>query len=97
MAGLDGIRNKIDPREHGFGPIDENVFAWPPERRETIKPLPSSLREALEALDRDHAYLLEGGVFDEGHIDDWIKTKYKEYYEIRNRPHPYEMYLYYDL
>ncbi len=97
MAGLDGIRNKIDPREHGFGPIDENVFAWPPERRETIKPLPSSLREALEALDRDHAYLLEGSVFDEGHIDDWIKTKYKEYYEIRNRPHPYEMYLYYDL
>lgn len=97
MAGLDGIRNKIDPREHGFGPIDENVFAWPPERREVIKPLPSSLREALEALDRDHAYLLEGGVFDEGHIDDWIKSKYREYYEIRNRPHPYEMFLYYDL
>ncbi len=97
MAGLDGIRNKIDPREHGFGPIDENVFAWSAERRETIKPLPSSLREALEALDRDHAYLLEGGVFDEGHIDDWIEAKYKEYYEIRNRPHPYEMNLYYDV
>jgi glutamine synthetase len=51
LAGLDGIRNKIDPTEAGFGPIDQNVFTWTDEQRSQIKALPSSLDEALQALE----------------------------------------------
>jgi len=98
LAGLDGILNKIDPTENGFGPIDQNIFAWTDEQRKKIKPLPSSLREACEALERDHDFLLAGGVFDEGQIADWISHKLdEEYYQVRNRPHPYEMALYFDV
>ncbi len=97
MAGLDGIVNKLDPRELGFGPIDQNIFTWTEDQRKSIKPLPSSLREALEALQRDHEFLLQGGVFDEGQIAEWIKFKSEEYYGVRNRPHPYEMALYFDV
>jgi glutamine synthetase len=98
LAGLDGILNQIDPTEHGFGPIDQNVFAWTDEQRKQIRPLPASLREACEALERDHDFLLAGGLFDEGQIADWIAHKLNdEYYQVRNRPHPYEMVLYFDV
>lgn len=98
MAGIDGILNKIDPTEHGFGPIDENIFNWPPEKLNEIKALPSSLKEALDALAADNAFLQAGGVFDDEMIDDWIAIKLKEeYYAVRNRPHPYEMKLYFDV
>lgn len=97
MAGLDGIRRKLDPGALGFGPFDENIFAWDEKRRASVKPLPSTLREALDALERDHDFLLAGGVFDEGQIAEWIKVKYEEYYGVRNRPHPYEVALYFDV
>jgi len=98
LAGLDGILNQIDPKENGFGPIDQNIFAWTDEQRKKIKPLPSSLREVCEALEHDHDFLLAGGVFDEGQIADWISHKLnEEYYQVRNRPHPYEMALYFDV
>lgn len=97
MAGLDGIQQQMNPTELGFGPIDQNIFTWSDEQRKTIKPLPASLREALEALERDHDFLLQGGVFDEGQIAEWIKVKSQEYYGVRNRPHPYEMALYFDV
>ena len=97
MAGLDGIRRKLDPRALGFGPIDQNIFGWSDEQRNAIKPLPASLREALEALEKDHEFLLQGEVFDEGQIAEWIKVKSEEYYGVRNRPHPYEIQLYFDV
>jgi len=97
MAGLDGVRRQIDPTAAGFGPIDQNIFDWTPERRATIKALPTSLKEALDALQADHAFLLEGGVFEEELIGDWIKAKMQEFYAVRNRPHPYEVQLYFDL
>lgn len=97
MAGLDGVRRAIDPTEHGFGPIDENIFAWSSAQRATIKALPTSLGEACEALWGDHAFLLEGGVFDEEMIHDWIKAKRAEHYAVLERPHPYEVQLYFDL
>lgn len=96
MAGLDGIRRQLDPRELGFGPIDQNIFGWSDEQRTAIKPLPASLREALDALENDHDFLLQGEVFDEGQIAEWIKVKSEEYYGVRNRPHPYEIQLYFD-
>ena len=98
MAGLDGIKNKIVPNEeNGFGPHDDNVFAWPEERQARLTSIPSSLEEALAALEEDHDYLMAGGVFNRELIDSWIAEKMKEVVAVRNRPHPFEMNLYYSL
>jgi len=98
LAGLDGIRKKINPTEAGFGPIDENIFAWSDDKRARIKPLPSSLNEALRALEADHAFLTAGDVFSIEMIEQWVDCKrHSEYYAVRNRPHPYEMSLYFDV
>lgn len=94
MAGLDGIRNKIDPGK----PVDKNIYELSPEEAAGIKTVPRSLDEALNALEKDHDFLLEGGVFTKDVIDTWIE--YKRTVEIdgvRLRPHPYEFYLYYDI
>ena len=98
LAGLDGIRNKIDPTAHGFGPIDANIFAWSEEQRSKIQKLPASMREAMEALHNDHEFLLAGDVFSEDLLQMWINYKMDgEYYQVRNRPHPYEVTLYFDV
>ncbi len=96
MAGIDGIRNKIDPTKEGFGPFDEDVFSWTPEKRATIKSLPTSLDEALLALEGDHEFLLVEDVFTEEMIRDWTKAKQSEIEDLRKRPHPYEMERYFD-
>ena len=96
LAGLDGIRNKIDPTEQGFGPIDEDIFSWTSQKRETIQRLPGSLDIALQALEADHDFLLAGDVFSREMIHQWIDYKMKaEFFQVLNRPHPYEMFLYY--
>jgi len=98
MAGIDGIKKKIDPTKAGFGPIDENVFALPETEKEKIASVPTTLKEALDALQEDHQFLLEGGVFTRDILDVWIDQKLNnEYHEVRNRPHPYEISLYYDV
>lgn len=98
MAGLDGIRNKIDPTEHGYGPIDANIFAWNAEQRSKIHKLPASMRESMDALQTDHEFLLQGDVFSKDLIQQWTNFKLEsEYYEVRDRPHPYEMRLYFDV
>jgi len=97
MAGLDGIQNQMDPTAAGFGPFNEDVFAWPAEKRAAIKSLPTSLAGAMHALEEDHEFLLKGEVFAESMIQDWMKAKMREDYEIRTRPHPYEVQLYFDL
>ena len=98
MAGIDGIRRQLDPADLGFGPIDENIFAWTPEQLKSIKALPSSLKEALDALETDNEFLQAGEVFDDEIIADWIEFKLQhEYYAVRNRPHPFEMELYFDV
>jgi glutamine synthetase len=98
MAGLDGIKNKIDPTAGGYGPIDQNIFAWTDEQRTSIKALPSSLDEALRAIESDHDFLTTGGVFSDELIKQWVDYKRnQEYYAVRNRPHPYEMSLYFDV
>lgn len=93
MAGLDGIKNKIDPGE----PMDVDLYELPPSRAARVKQVPGSLDAALKALEGDHAFLLEGGVFTEDIISTWIETKRKKDVDyIRLRPHPSEFYLYYD-
>ena len=90
MAGLDGIQNRIDPGQ----PVDENLYELPAER--APKQVPGSLTEVLDALERDHQFLLKGNVFTKDVIDVWIEYKRQEIDKIRLRPHPYEFYLYFD-
>ncbi len=96
MAGLDGIQRGLDPSAEGFGPIDANIFAWSEEQRATIRPLPTALGDALDALQADHAFLLAGGVFGEDLIQQWIAALREQDAAVRVRPHPYEIRLYYD-
>ncbi len=97
MAGLDGIKKSIDPTKAGFGPIDDDIFLWSPEKRAQIKSLPTSLDDALQALENDHDFLLQGNVFNQEMITNWLRIKRAEDLQIRNRPHPYEIQLYFDL
>lgn len=97
MAGLDGIKNKINPVELNMGPFDDNVFKWDKERQDSLISIPTSLEEALAALREDHEFLLAGNVFNEDLINTWIEYKGKELKKIENRPHPHEMVLYYNL
>ncbi len=98
MAGIDGIENKIDPRELDMGPYDINVKDIPIDKLDKISSVPSSLMEACKELEADHQFLLKGDVFSEGLIQTWIEHKIThEYYEVRNRPHPHEIKLYFDM
>jgi glutamine synthetase len=94
MAGLDGIKHKIDPGE----PLDADIFDLSAEEASKIPSMPGSLEEALEELSKDHKFLTEGGVFTEDYIELWINYKKKnEADAVRMRPHPYEFHLYYDI
>jgi glutamine synthetase len=94
MAGLDGVKNKIEPPD----PIDKDLYDLPPEEAAGVKQVPGSLEEVLDALEADHQFLLEGGVFTPDVIETWLD--YKRTHEldaVRLRPHPYEFALYYDI
>jgi glutamine synthetase len=94
MAGLDGIKNKIEPPE----PMDKDLYDLPPAEQAMVKEVPGSLEEVLNNLETDHQWLLEGGVFTQDVIDTWIEYKRTvELDAVRLRPHPYEFHLYYDL
>jgi glutamine synthetase len=94
QAGLDGIRNKIEPPD----PVDKDLYDLEPEEKAAVKQVPGSLEEVLDALEADHDFLLEGGVFTEDVIETWIDYKRtKELDAIRLRPHPHEFSLYYDI
>ena len=94
MAGLDGIRNKIEPDQ----PVDKDLYELPPDEHAEITQVPSSLPAVLEALENDADYLLEGGVFTPDLIETWIDWKRtNEVDPIRLRPHPHEFEPYYDL
>ena len=94
MAGLDGIKNKIDPGQ----PLDKDIFELEAEEAAKIPSMPGSLEEALHELHKDHKFLLEGGVFTEEFVELWINYKKKvEADPVRLRPLPYEFHLYYDI
>ena len=97
MAGLDGIRNKIDPHANGWGPYDFNLFNLSDEDKKRIQGLPKSLDEALDALEQDHDYLTAGGVFPEELIQNWLKLKRAEAEEVSRIPTPAEFQRYYTL
>lgn len=94
MAGLDGVRNKIEPPK----PIDKDLYELKPEEAAKVEMMPASLEEALDALERDHGFLLKGDVFTKDVIEKWLDYKRtKEVDALRLRPHPYEFALYYDI
>lgn len=92
-AGIDGIKNKIHPGE----PLDVDIYELSPEELAKVPSTPGSLEGALQALETDHGFLTESGVFSEDFIKTWISYKLdKEVNPMRLRPHPYEFALYYD-
>jgi glutamine synthetase len=94
MAGLDGIENRIEPGD----PIDKNLYDLPPEIAKTVRQLPGSLEQVLDALAADHEFLLRGGVFTPDLIEAWLAYKREhEVDAIRLRPHPWEFALYFDI
>lgn len=97
MAGLDGIRKEIEPSEHGFGPVDKNLFEMGAAELREIKSVPGSLHEALDALEDDHEYLLEGGVFTTDVLEHYVEFKRSQAMESGLRPTPFEFSLYYDV
>lgn len=94
MAAIDGIQRRIDPGR----PLDKDIYDLAPEELKDVPKTPASLEESLAALRKDHEFLLRGDVFTEDVIDTWIwyKTE-KEVEELRQRPHPFEFAMYYDI
>jgi glutamine synthetase len=93
MAAIDGIRNKLDPGK----PLDRDIYDMSKKELAHTPKTPGSLEEAIAALEKDHDYLTQGGVFTDDLIEAWISWKReKELDEMHLRPHPYEFHLYYD-
>ncbi|MDP9432244.1 MAG: type I glutamate--ammonia ligase [Actinomycetota bacterium] len=94
MAGIDGIRNKIEPPE----PVDKDLYELPPDELANVPQVPGSLDKVLDHLEADHGFLLEGGVFTTDLIEAWLEFKRThEVDPIRLRPHPHEFALYFDI
>ncbi len=94
MAGLDGIKRKLDPGE----PMDKDTYHLTGKDKAKVRTVPGSLEESLDALEKDYQFLLEGDVFTKDVIDVWLEYKReKEIDAVRLRPHPYEFYLYFDI
>jgi glutamine synthetase len=94
MAGLDGIERKLNPGN----PLDKDIYALTPEELKGVPSVPGTLEGSLQALEKDHAFLLKGDVFTEDVIETWIEWKRtKELDPLRLRPHPHEFSLYYDV
>ena len=93
MAGIDGIKKKIDPGQ----PFEGNTYELEGKAAKKLPTVPGSLEQAIDALEADHKFLLEGGVFTQDVIDAWIEYKRAEIDEIRLRPHPWEFHLYFDM
>ncbi|MFO0761200.1 MAG: type I glutamate--ammonia ligase [Byssovorax sp.] len=93
MAGLDGVQNRIDPGD----PLDKDIYSLSPEELKEVPHMPGSLDEALDALEKDHEFLLRGDVFTRDIIQTWLDYKReREVDAVRLRPVPYEFFLYYD-
>src|SRR5215207_2527722 len=91
MAGLDGVQRKLEPP----APIDEDLYELHDERKASIKTVPGSLADALDALERDNDFMLKGDVFTPDVVETWLSMKRnKDVAAINLRPHPYEFFLY---
>ena len=96
LAGLDGVKKKLDPVKLGFGPFEKSGYEMTKEELDRVKFTPGSLGEVLEALDVDRAYLTESGVFSDRLINLWIEEKRKEIAKVNLYPTPIDYEMYYD-
>lgn len=93
MAGIDGIQNKILPGD----PMDKDIYGLPPQELAKIPSIPATLEDAMDAIQKDHAFLLKGDVFTKDLIETWVDWKInKEVRPMQQRPVPYEFFLYFD-
>lgn len=95
LTGIDGVVNKIDPTEEGFGPYDKNFLD--DDHIDKIHFLPRNLTEALESLKADNEFLKRGNIFTDELLDQWIKIKNEEIKSIGTMPHPFEYKMYINL
>ncbi|MGE0094862.1 MAG: type I glutamate--ammonia ligase [Alphaproteobacteria bacterium] len=93
MAGLDGIENRIHPGD----PMDKNLYDLPPEELKNVPTVCGSLREAIQNLDGDRAFLKKGDVFSDDLIDAYLELKWEEVYAFEHTPHPIEFQMYYSV
>jgi glutamine synthetase len=93
MAGLDGIENKIHPGD----PMDKNLYDLPPDELKNVPTVCGSLREAIGALEADHAFLKKGDVFSDDLLNSYIELKWEEVYDFEHTPHPVEFKRYYSV
>lgn len=93
MAGLDGIQNRVDPGE----PLDKNIYKLSPEELKNVPKVPGSLEEAIQAIKKDHEFLMKGDVFTQDVLETWLEYKEEEISQVRSRPVPIEFSLYYDV
>ena len=91
MAGLDGIKNKIHPGEA----MDKNLYDLPPAELAEVPTVCGSLREALDALEADHEFLLKGDVFTKDQINGYAELKWEEVSRMETTPNPVEFDMYY--
>ncbi|WP_308638603.1 type I glutamate--ammonia ligase [Paenibacillus silvisoli] len=96
LAGLDGIKRKLDPVALGYGPFDKNIYDLPEEDKKEIRSVPGTLDEALDALEADSEFLTEGGVFSKDFIENFVQLKRAEAKAVAIRIHPHEYSLYFD-
>ncbi|HJL40315.1 MAG TPA: type I glutamate--ammonia ligase [Myxococcales bacterium LLY-WYZ-16_1] len=93
MAGIDGILNKVDPGE----PLDKDIYGLSPEELAEVPTCPTSLEQAMDALEKDHEFLLKGDVFTREVLETWLDYKRTNEIDVlRKRPHPFEFALYHD-
>ncbi|NLA28652.1 MAG: type I glutamate--ammonia ligase [Propionibacterium sp.] len=93
LAGIDGIQNRIEPP----APVDKDLYELPPEEHAQVTQVPGSLEEVLNALEADKDFLLAGDVFTPDLLETWVRLKREELDALRQRPHPYEFDLYYQI
>jgi glutamine synthetase len=93
MAGIDGVQNKIHPGD----PMDKNLYDLPPEELKDVPTVCGSLREAVENLRANHAFLTRGDVFTTDFIDSYTELKYEEIHRFEHTPHPIEFEMYYSV
>ena len=87
MAGIDGIKNKIDPGKA----FDQDLYSLSEDEVKKLPTVCGSLREAMQNLDKDRKFLTEGGVFTDDQIDAYIELKFQEIYKFEHTPHPIEL------
>jgi len=97
LAGIDGIKNKIDPRNKNYGPFDLNLYDLPEAKKAKLEHLPTNLDDAISALRKDSDFLTKDGVFSKELIERWIKSIKEDADLVNQTPHPREFELYYNL